>query len=61
MKKPFDGLAEGLLVSSSRGGKTPVELFLRHCDETKDSLNQPANGLNRPKMDVQRIDRPLKG
>jgi hypothetical protein len=28
MRKPFDVLAEGLLVSSSRGDKTAIELFL---------------------------------
>jgi len=28
MRKPFDVLAEGLLVSSSRGDWTPLELFL---------------------------------
>jgi len=27
MRKPFDRLAEGLVVPSSRGDKTPVELF----------------------------------
>jgi hypothetical protein len=27
-QKPFDVLAEGLSVSSSRGNKTPLELFL---------------------------------
>ncbi len=27
-RKPFDVLAEGLLVSSSRGDKTPIELFI---------------------------------
>jgi hypothetical protein len=28
MRKPFDVLAEGLLVSSSRGDRTPFELFV---------------------------------
>jgi hypothetical protein len=28
MRKPFDVLAEGLLVSSSRGDKTAIELFV---------------------------------
>jgi hypothetical protein len=28
MRKPFDVLAEGLRVSSSRGDKTPIELFI---------------------------------
>jgi hypothetical protein len=28
MRKPFDVLAKGLLISSSRGGRTPLELFL---------------------------------
>jgi hypothetical protein len=28
MRKPFDILAEGQLVPSSRGDKTPLELFL---------------------------------
>jgi hypothetical protein len=28
MRKPFDVLAEGLLVSSSRGDKTAIELFM---------------------------------
>jgi hypothetical protein len=28
MKKPLNVLAEGLLVSSSRGDKTAIELFL---------------------------------
>jgi hypothetical protein len=28
MKKPFDVLAEGLLLKNSRGDWTPLELFL---------------------------------
>jgi hypothetical protein len=28
MKKPFDVLAEGLLLKNSRGNGTPLELFL---------------------------------
>jgi hypothetical protein len=28
MRKPFDVLAEGLLVKNSRDNKTPLELFL---------------------------------
>jgi len=35
MNKPFDALAEGLIVQSSRGDWTPVELFARLCDESK--------------------------
>jgi hypothetical protein len=35
IRKPFDVLAEGLLVSSSRGDKTPVELFCVFCSEIK--------------------------
>ncbi|MDX1968587.1 MAG: recombinase family protein [Planctomycetaceae bacterium] len=35
MRKPFDILAEGLLVSSSRGNKTPIELFRPPISEIK--------------------------
>jgi site-specific DNA recombinase len=28
MRKPFDALAEGLISKNSRGGRTPLELFV---------------------------------
>jgi hypothetical protein len=33
MRKPFDLPVEGLSVSSSRGDKTPIELFVRGVTE----------------------------
>jgi len=44
-RKPFDVLAEGLLVSSCRGDKTPLELFLAGVHSLPADLISAAKAL----------------
>jgi hypothetical protein len=46
-KKPFDVFVEGLLVSSSRGDKTPVELFIISAAELGDHLPRPSDDTSK--------------